>query len=62
MQVYVTRRGDRYHSTPECPRILSAQRSARSQGYEVHPPLPMSLAEAEAWKPVQPCPACWTEA
>ncbi|MGQ4428867.1 hypothetical protein ACN6LL_004511 [Streptomyces violaceoruber] len=58
-EVYVTRRGDGYHSRPDCPRIVSAHKTARTLGYAVFPPEAMSLAAALAWKPVTPCPTCW---
>ncbi|WP_329332565.1 hypothetical protein OG866_07000 [Streptomyces sp. NBC_00663] len=62
MQVYVTQRGDAYHSRSDCSRITGPQRAGASRGYVVHPPREMSLAEAQAWKPVKPCPLCWTVA
>lgn len=57
--VYVTARGDAYHSHSRCTRILGPQKAAATNGYEVHPPRRMSLAEAQAWKPVTQCPSCW---
>lgn len=59
MQVYVTQRGDAYHSRPDCTAITGPQRTAITMGYATYPPQEMSLADAQAWKPVKPCPRCW---
>lgn len=57
--VYVTARGDAYHSSSKCTRITGPHKAAETNGYEVHPPRRMTLAEAQDWKPVTQCPACW---
>lgn len=59
--VYVTARGDAYHKSSKCTRITGPQKAAITNGYEVHPPRRMTLAEAQDWKPVTQCPACWND-
>lgn len=59
MRVYVTARGDSYHSIPTCSKIVAGQRAALNNGNEVHPAREMPLDEAQAWKPVRGCPQCW---
>jgi len=62
MKVYVTARGDSYHSTPTCSQIVAGQRAAMNNGNRVHPAREMSLEEAQAWKPVWECNRCWVDA
>lgn len=58
MTVYVTKRGDRYHSRPDCGSIVGPQRTAVTMGWEVHPVEEVSQAEAEECGKSKPCPAC----
>jgi hypothetical protein len=58
MSVYVTKRGDRYHSRPDCGSIVGAQRTAVTMGWDVHPVEEVSQVEAERRGKSEPCPAC----
>jgi len=58
MTVYITKRGDRFHSRPDCGSIVGPQRTAVTMGWTVHPVEEVSLAEAEQRGKGVPCPQC----
>ncbi len=58
MTVYITKRGDRRHSRPDCGAIVGPQRTAVTMGWTVHPVEEVTLAEAQARGKDKPCPQC----
>ncbi|QQM45232.1 hypothetical protein [Streptomyces liliifuscus] len=58
MTVYITKRGDRFHSRPDCGSIVGPQRTAVTRGYQVYPVEEVSRAEAESRGKGTPCPQC----
>lgn len=56
--MYITERGDRFHSRPDCGAIIGAQRTAVTMGWAVHPVEEVSRVEAEQRGKTMPCPQC----
>ena len=57
-KVYITKRGDRHHKSPDCWGITGAHKSAVTQGYQVFDPEEVELAEAQQRGKGVQCPAC----
>ncbi|MFF7576894.1 hypothetical protein ACFZBE_18190 [Streptomyces sp. NPDC008061] len=56
--VFITKRGDRYHSREDCGSVIGAQRTAVTMGWTVHPVEEVNLTEAEERGKGKPCPLC----
>ncbi|MDT0377275.1 hypothetical protein RM572_00600 [Streptomyces sp. DSM 42041] len=56
--VYVTGKGDDFHTRPDCPAILRGQNTAHTMGWTVHQPEEVTRAEAEQRGQGKPCPQC----
>ena len=58
MTVYITDKGERHHSRPDCAMIIGAQRTAVTMGWKVYPVEEVSLTEAEQRGKAEHCPQC----
>lgn len=57
--VWMTRRGGKYHRVPACQGILDGQAKAASEGFPNHPVERIDLTRAATF--VKPCLICWRE-
>jgi hypothetical protein len=56
--VYITDKGDCYHSRPDCGAITGAQRTAVTMGWRAYPVEEVPLAEAVQRGKAEPCQQC----